>query len=334
LDEGITRGSIDEFFSVVKDLKEKGNHYEAGRMLVDIAKKMDDASPDERLVLRMYDQFIEEVKDLELNDYKSFFDEVEQHLEKASIIYRARENRFDKVGKINEVFVYYYEQLDKDAKVYLLDAADSYAKWVVHLLVETRAKARREEGGESKVYLNQATKLFEKANQPERIINYLIDIAKKYIEYGLEAKGEAYLDKAVEKLMDLDLPKERLALATEKVMEGYVAFIEMKITDIIDPQQPIDDPEKIAFENNVAIRIIRHARDICLQRKTINPILILAKEIGLIGLAIFTKGMYDDAIPYYELAKDYYLEVDNDEQTIAFGKNLISLGLELYNDEK
>ncbi len=122
--------------------------------------------------------------------------------------------------------------------------------------------------------------------------------------------------------------------ATESVMNSYIKFVEFKISDILNPEFHITKPETIYFDNNIAVRIIRHAKDICENRKAVPAISILAKELVLIGLALFEKEMFQYAIPYFNAAKDYYLQVGNNEETINFGNSVISIGIQLYTDER
>ncbi|NHJ05624.1 MAG: hypothetical protein EAX90_12430 [Candidatus Heimdallarchaeota archaeon] len=331
LNSGSTRAAIDEFFRIISELEEKDNHEEASRLLLELSLAIENQA-DTRLLLSILERILDEIEKIDLADYEPFLTEIEKFLDRISIICESRENRLDLVGRIAEVLAKLYENIAKNPNERILEAAKAYGNWAIELLSKPRARVEDEAHAEE--LIKKAEKLYEKAEQKEGIIDILTQLSMKYLENKNESKAEGILDQAVNTLLKLKLNEKNIVPTTEKVMNNYANFVEFKIMDILNPELPISKPQTANFENSIAVRIIRHAKDICSTRKAVPAISILAKELSLIGLAIFEKGLHEIAIPYFELASDYYLEVGNKEKTIEFGNNLVTLGLQLYTAEK
>ncbi|MFW9924237.1 MAG: hypothetical protein ACFFDW_13210, partial [Candidatus Thorarchaeota archaeon] len=331
LTSGSTRAAVDEFFKIISELKEKDNHQEASRVLLEICRAVENSS-DSRVIISTMENMLVHLPTLKLENQKQFFEDLIKPIEKIIFILDSREKKYDLIIKIYEALINLAEKIKIDTKDYLIETGKAYGKWAAQLL--TKSRIRTEEETEANGYLEKAKEYFEKVDLIEEYINTLCHISIEHFNNKNEIKGEAALDKAVNTLLKLTLSDEQNNRATEIVMNNYTTFIEFKIADILNPEIIITKPSIVKMENNPAIRIITHAHEICVTRKATPAITVLAKELSLIGLAIFEKALYREAIPYYDLAKDYFLEIDNKEETIEFGNNLISLGLQLYTDEK
>ena len=332
LSSGSTRAAIDEFFRLIAIFIEKKNHDEASRLMIEIAEAIVNQN-DAKLLIQTLNNFLEASEKLELSDYEIFQKSAEDFLEKAAIIFQTRENRIDLVGKINEAIAAQYEKLGKDANEKYIDAAKAYSDHAAEILAKPRLRADEEKLGED--FIQKANALYKKANYAIGSIDFHTNLSQRFIKANQLDKGEKSLDTAVNLLLEMkEKDSEVLIQATEMVMETYVVQIETLIPDILNPEVPITNPSSVDFDNSVATRIIKHAKDICITRKAEPAIAVLASELSLIGLAIFEKKLYREAIPYYTIAKDYYLLVDNKEKTLEFGNNIISLGLQLYTSEQ
>jgi len=331
LKSGSIRNAVDEFFKIIKDLKSKKNHDEAARLLIEIAKAVEN-SHDSRLIAQSAERFIEASLDLKVKDKAKFFEEAEKFLVNAKPHFQEKDQRSDILGKISETIGGYYKLRKKDNKEILIEAADHYSNWAHKNL--SRSRLREEDIAIGEEYLLKANTLYSEAKSDEKMYQIYENLVATFLEQKNEERAQAVLDQAMDALIQMKADKKTILGATEIVMNSYVKFIEFKIADLLNPEFQITKPETIIFDNNVAVRIIRHAKDICENRKAIPAITILAKELVLIGLALFEKKMQQYAIPYFNTAKDYYLLVGNNEETINFGNSVISIGLQLYTDEK
>ena len=331
LNSGSTRAAIDEFFSIINELEEKKNYEEASRLLIELGVGLENQS-DTRLLLSAVERIVNEIEKLDLIDYEPFLVDLEKFFERILIICESREDRLDLAAQIQETTAILYEKSNKESKEKFLEAARAYGNWAAKIL--SKPRLRTEEESQADELIKKAEKIYEKAEYPEGTIEILTQISLKQLENNDDVKAESSLDKAVNKLLSFKLDENRVISATEIVMQNYARFVEFKIQEILNPEFKITKPETVNFESSIAVRILRHARDICHTRKAVPAIAILAKEISLIGLAIFEKELFELAIPYYELARDYYIEVGNDEKTLEFGNSLVSLGLQLYTVEK
>ncbi|MHA1221466.1 MAG: hypothetical protein ACTSQB_07010, partial [Candidatus Heimdallarchaeota archaeon] len=331
LNTGSMRAAIDEYFRLIKILKEKKNYEEASRLIVEIATKVKETN-DKRHMYHAAESFILEIPVLKIKDFKSFAKGVDSFFANVKTLYREKDEQYDKSGAIAEVQAEYYKLNKKDPTEFKLEAADDYSEWAARLLGKTRV--REEDSKRADEFIKKAEKLYDESKHEEKIILVYNNIVHKQLENKNEALAEKTIDQAVDYLLRMKATEEKINQAAENVMNAYISLIEYKISEILNPEMQIIKTDIIKFDNNYATRIITHAKDICLSRKAKPAILILAKELALIGLAIFEKGHFEIAIPYYDTAKDYYLEVDNTTQAITFGESLISLGLQLYTDEK
>ncbi len=331
LKPGSYRAAVDEFFKLINELKKKGNNDEASRLLVEITSNIE-KTKDKRLIYQTAEMLVQEIDGFKKKEIRKFYDEVDPFLTLTKDTYRQEDKQFDKAGSIAEAQIDFYKQIGKDAVPVIVEAANDYSKWATRNLGKVRAREEEKKIGNE--YIKKAEEMYKLAKQEEKIIETYIKIFEKYIEVNNQNAAEKILDQTVEILLKLKADEVKIVSVTESLMSAFVTFIEFQISDILNPEMQITKLEAVHFDNNSAIRIIQHAKDICINRKAPAAISILAKELALIGLAIFEKGLYDTAIPYYDAAKDYYLEIGNDTETLAFGRDLIILGLQLYTDER
>ncbi|NHJ41068.1 MAG: hypothetical protein FK731_13635, partial [Asgard group archaeon] len=331
LDSGSPRAAIDEFFKLIDILKGKKNDDEASRLLLEIAKKIDETN-DKRNIYYLTDLFLNEILELKIKDSKNYVKEVDNFLTNVKTLYRDKDKSYEKSGLIAETQVQFYEKYKIDSKDILLEAITDYNNWVIELFDKQRV--RDEDIKAAEEIILKIDSLNIKLEQPEQTISTYSNIAKKQIANKNPDLAEKMIDRAVEYLLKLKTDDSKISNAAENIMSAYVQLIENKIADILNPEISISRLDTITFENNIATRIITHAKDICTKAKATPAINILAKELSLIGLALFEKGHYQYAIPYFEEAKNYYIIVGNNVDTLAFGNNLISLGLQLYTDER
>ncbi|NHK32537.1 MAG: hypothetical protein FK730_14380 [Asgard group archaeon] len=331
LDSGSTRAAIDEFFRLINLFKEKKNFDEASRLLIEVANKIDETN-DKRNIYYTTDLFLSEISEIKFKNFEKFVKEADDFLTNVKTLYRDKDGFYEKSGLIAEAQVQYYEKNKLDANDLILEAVTDYSTWVVELL--SKPRVRSEEIKASNEIIAKINLLNKKLGQPEQLVTTYSKIALRQLENKNHDLAENMIDKALEFLINVKTDESKLGLAVEDVMTAYVQLIESSIADILNPEIAITRLTTITYENNVATRKITHAKDICTKLKALSAIIILAKELSLIGLAIFEKGHYDLAIPYYEVAKDYYIEVGNNVDTLDFGNNLISLGLQLYTDER
>ncbi|MEA2070956.1 MAG: hypothetical protein U9O98_06660, partial [Asgard group archaeon] len=328
---GSIKRGIDEYFTIVHDLKLNENFNEAARILLQIAETIDQAE-NQQLYLQTMDKFILYAKDLELNNQQEFYTKAENYLEKAKTLYESTDSRLDKAGEITEVLIDYYSKIDKETEELVREAATLYGSHAVDLLTKSRGRIRPEEKNQAFKFLKKAKELYKSLNQDEKILDHYIEVATTLIEQDNMDLGEEILDKILEILMNIKGEKDKIVSSTEKAMQAYTDFIDKKINTILNPEEDISKVETVKFENNIAIPIIRHLYENCLQREAKPAITILARELSLIGLAIYEKNFEREAIPYFRLAKDYFSEVGKVEPFLEFGDNLISLGLQLYRN--
>ncbi|MCE7744031.1 MAG: hypothetical protein GPJ52_02730 [Candidatus Heimdallarchaeota archaeon] len=331
LKPGTYRAAIDEFFKLVKELKDKGNKEEACRLLLEITSSIA-GTKDRRLIFLTAEGLLRELDKLKVKDPDSFFGEIDVFLANVKDLYRKNDEQFEKAAQLSEIQIRLYDKQKRDTINFALEAATDYADLAAKILSKTRLRDEDEKQGQE--IIKKSKKLYGKAKNEEKTVDIYIKIFNKHLENRNEVMAEKYLDQAVNFVLSLKTDEATILTVTEQLMNSYIEFVEFKIPDILNPEQKISKVETVQFDNNVATRIITHAKDICVSRKAIPAILILAKELSLIGLAIFSKGLYDVAIPYYETAKDYYIEVGIDQEALDYGSNVTSIGLQLYTDER
>ncbi|MHA1531258.1 MAG: hypothetical protein ACTSR6_04585 [Candidatus Heimdallarchaeota archaeon] len=324
LKPGTYRAAIDEFFKLVKELKDKGNKEEACRLLLEITSSIA-GTKDRRLIFLTAEGLLRELDKLKVKDPDSFFGEIDVFLANVKDLYRKNDEQFEKAAQLSEIQMRLYDKQKRDTINFALEAATDYADLAAKILSKTRLRDEDEKQGQE--IIKKSKKLYGKAKNEEKTVDIYIKIFNKHLENRNEVMAEKYLDQAVNFVLSLKTDEATILTVTEQLMNSYIAFVEFKIPDILNPEQKISKVETVQFDNNVATRIITHAKDICVSRKAIPAILILAKELSLIGLAIFSKGLYDVAIPYYETAKDYYIEVGIDQEALDYGSNVESLKL-------
>ncbi|HUT80969.1 MAG TPA: hypothetical protein VMZ29_07180 [Candidatus Bathyarchaeia archaeon] len=331
LTAGSYRAAIDEFTKLIQILKEKKNYDEITRLLKEILTKINETN-DKRNIYHTAENIIQEIQDLKINDFEDNISEIDKFFANAKSLYREKDEQFDKAGELTELQANFYELNEKDNSMLILEAAVDYSEWAIRILSKTRI--REEDTKRGNDFIKKAENLYIKAKKEEKILSIYNNLIAKQLENKNDISAESTIEQAVDYLLHLKADDISILRATEEVMNSYVLFIEYKIADILNPELITAKNENIYFENNIATRIITHAKDICINRKAIPAILILAKELALIGLAIFEKGHQQVAISYFEKAKEYYIEVGNLEEAINFGENLISIGLQLYTNEK
>ncbi|NHJ49732.1 MAG: hypothetical protein FK733_18215 [Asgard group archaeon] len=331
LSAGSNRAAIDEFFKLVDILIEKNNHTEASRLLIEIAQKIDETN-DKRNIYYLTDKFLEAAKLISLKDSEEFVQQADSFLANVKTLYRDNDSNFEKSGLITETQILYHEKHKIDASDLILEASTDYSNLLVTLLSKPRIRDEDSKKGEE--YFRKINSLQIKINQPEQTFAIYNRIVTKQLENKNEDFVEKLIDEAVDKLMQLKSEEVQIVSAVEEVMNAYVQFIEYKISDILNPEIPITKTDLVIYENSVPTRIILHAKEICINLKAQPALIILAKELSLIGLALFEKNLYEIAIPYFQEAKNLYLEVGNDNESLEFGNSLISFGLKLYTDER
>ena len=331
LESGSIRNAVDEFFKIIIDLKKKKNYGEAARLLIEIASGIEN-SHDSRLITQSVERFLDESLGLKLKGNVKFYEDAEKFLVNVKSYFQGKDERSDVLGRISETIADYYKITKKENKEVLIEAAGHYSKWAHQNL--TRARLREEDINIGEEYLLKANTLFSEAKNDEKIYQIYEDLVTTFLEQKNTERAEDVLDQAIDALLKMKADEKIILSATETVMNSYIKFIEFQIADILNPEFQISKPETIVFDNNVAVRIIKHAKDVCENRKAIPAINILAKELVLIGIALFEKKMYQYVIPYFIAAKEYYLLVGNNEETINFGNSVISIGLQLYTDEQ
>ncbi len=332
LNSGSTRAAVDEFFRLIHTLIEKDNHEEASRLLLEIAEAVV-IKNDSKILIQTINYFIDASEKLDYSNFETFQTSAEEFLEKAAIIFQTRENRYDLVGKINETIASQYEKIGKDPKEKYLEAAKAYSENVIQILLKVKVKTEEEKIGEE--YLEKAKALYKKADYEIGSIDFYTSLSQKYFDGKQAEKGDKALDEAVKLLLEMKPDnKEIIILAAEKVMENFIVHIETLIPEILDPENILVKSDAVQYENSTAVRLIKHAKDICISRDAIPAITVLARELALIGLAIFEKKLYSEAIPYYNMAKEYYIEIGKKDDIIEFGNSIISMGLQLHTIEQ
>ncbi|MHA1155288.1 MAG: hypothetical protein ACTSQK_04195 [Candidatus Heimdallarchaeota archaeon] len=332
LSSGSTRAAVDEFFRLIQVFIEKDNHEEASRLMLEIAEAVVTKN-DSKVLIQTVNYFIDTCDKMDCTEVESFQAGAEDFFEKASIVFQSRENRYDMVGKINEAIANQYEKLGKDPKEKQLEAAKAYSENAIQILSKARVRADEEKIGNE--YLEKAKVLYKKADYEIGSIDFYTSLSQRYIKAEQAELGEKTLDQAVNLLLEMKTDnKESIIEAAEKVMDNFVIHIETLIPEILDPENQILKSDAVNFDNSTAIRLIKHAKDICISRDAIPAITVLARELALMGLAIFEKNLHREAIPYYNMAKEYYIEIGNNDNTIEFGNNIISLGLQLHTMEQ
>ncbi|NHJ85197.1 MAG: hypothetical protein FK734_07030 [Asgard group archaeon] len=327
---GSLRSAVEEFFKLIKELKSKKNYDEASRIMLEIIIEVE-KSDDKRLIYLTAEKILEDIIDLKSKD-PEFYTEINKFLAIAKDLYRNTDSLQDKSGMIAEAQIEFAKQANADPKLFYLEAAEDYSEWGAKLLTKPRIRVEDEKLGDE--FITKATDFYKKSDNEEKSITNYTNIFSKHLENKNEDLAEKAIDKAFEVLLKLKLPEEKLEIAAELVMTAYVKIIEYRIPEILNPEFQTTKRESVYFDNNIAVRMIQHAKDVCDNRKVKGAIAVLAKELSLIGLAIFEKGLYREAIPYYEKAKDYYLDIGNKELTIGFGTDVISIGLQLFTDER
>ncbi|MBN1329789.1 MAG: hypothetical protein JXA54_09975 [Candidatus Heimdallarchaeota archaeon] len=331
LSVGSYRAAMDEFIKLIQILKEKKNNEEAARLLIEILTKISDTN-DKRNIYHAAENIVLEVKDLKIKDFEDHIAEFDKFVANAKSLYREKDEQFDKAGELAEIQADFYEANKKDNSTFILEAANDYSELATRILSKTRV--RDEDIKRGTEYIKKAENLYKQAKKEEKILSIYNNLIAKQLENKNDISAENTIEQAINYLMQMKADETTILQATEELMNSYVLFIEYKITDILNPEMIIPKAEIISYDNNIATRLISQARDICIKRNAIPAILILAKELSLIGLAIFEKGQQRLAIPYFEKAKELFIEVGNVEEALNFGENLISIGLHLYTDEK
>ncbi|MBK5112711.1 MAG: hypothetical protein KGD59_06165 [Candidatus Heimdallarchaeota archaeon] len=331
LKPGTFRAAIDEFFKLINELKSKGNDEEACRLLLEITSSIAETN-DRRLIFLTTEGLLRELDKLKVKDADNFYGVIDAFLANVKELYRKNDEQFEKAAQLSEIQLRLYDKVKRDTTNITLAAANDYANLAAKALAKARLREEDEKQGQETI--KKAIKLYEKAKHEEKAVDIYIKIFDKHMENRNEELAEKYLDQAVNFVLGLKADETKILAVTEQLMHSYVTFVEFKISEILSPEQKISKVENVQFENNIATRILGHAKDICVNRKAKPAILILAKELSLIGLALFEKGLSDVAIPYYEAAKDYYVEVGIASESLDFGSNVTSIGLQLYTDER
>ncbi|MBD3191525.1 MAG: hypothetical protein GF308_12825 [Candidatus Heimdallarchaeota archaeon] len=332
LKTGGTEKAIDEFFTAIQTFNQNGQRDAAVAHLIEVATIADE-SQDVKLFLQTMERFVETVDDLQDSITNEFLERASLLLEKAATIYRTQEDRLDLVGQISEKLAKYHERLARDDQSdYLLDAANAYGQWAIKVIASS-SRVREEQIQTSDEYINKSIDIFQQQNKPDQIIKLLALLAEKYLELEQVEDSRRILDKAVEFLVQEDLSDELAIDCTETIINRFIDLIEYKISDILSPNVKSLKAQELKLENNPALPIIQSAYEVCQKSNAQQVITILAKELSLIGLALFEKGYKNEAIPYYQQAKDYYLEVGDADKTLEFGEGLIVLGLQLFSEE-
>jgi tetratricopeptide (TPR) repeat protein len=331
LGSGSYRAAIDEFFRLINLLKEKNNQSEATRLLVEITSKIDETN-DKRHIYYATDKLLDEIHGLSFTDHEKTIQSIDSFLSNVKILYRDKDANYEKAGLIAEAQIQYYENHKLDPSGLVSEAVSDYTNLVISIL--TKPRIRDEDSNKGNELLSKIGLLNLKINQPEKTYTIFNSIISQQLENKNPDYVEQLLDKAVNDLMKLQIDETKLLAATEEVMNAYVQFVDYQLADILNPEMPIVKIETIHFDNNIATRFLMHAKDICNNLGVKPALLSIARELSLIGLALFEKRQYEIAIPYFQEAKDLYLEVGNDDEALDFGNNLISFGLKLYTDER
>ena len=331
LASGSTKAAIEEYFQIIDLLLKKKNNEEAARLLQELIANIL-GKENKRNIYLLAEQLIKRLSTFKLKDFQKSVVKFDEFLSKTKSLYRTADESFDKSAIIAEAQAVFYKNHKMDGTVFLLEAANDLKEQIIKIY--SKPRVREEEEKEAKEHLKHAIELFQQLEQQEVIAELFETIVAKQLENKNVEKAEKILDMAIDYLMDLKGEETTITAFAEIIMQVYVSLIEFKIQDILNPEMPISKLEVIKFENNIAKRFIKHAKEICLKKKAKKVILILAKELSLIGLALFEKGQEQYALAYFEEAKNYYLEVNDVDKTIDFGKNVTSLGLQLFSKEQ
>jgi len=331
LASGSMKSGIDEYYQVIQTLMKKKNHEEAARLLQELIETVSGEGIKRNLYL-VAEKAIDIIPSLKVKDFQKVATNIDAFFSRVKTLYRTTDESFAKAGAIAEAQALFYQNHKMEQMVFLLEAANDYYEYLIRLLGKPRLKEEEEKEGEQ--FFGKISRLYEQLQQLDKLGGLFVTIVTKQLEQKNEQSAEKSLDYAVKYLMKLKEEEGVVTAFAESIMEAYVALIEFKIQDILNPEIPMGKLEEIYFENNVATRIIKHAKEICMTKKALKAILILAKELSLIGLAIFEKGQHQYALAYFEEAKNYYLEANEPEEAINFGKSVTTLGLQLFSKER
>ena len=263
LKPGTYRAAIDEFFKLVKELKEKGNDEEACRLLIEITSSIAGTN-DRRLIFLTAEGLLRELDKLKVKDPDNFFGEIDVFLANVKDLYRKNDGQFEKAAQLSEIQIRLYDKIKRETSDLSLEAANDYADLAAKIL--SRARLREDDEKQGQETIKKATKLYGKAKHEEKVIDIYLKIFNKHLENRNEEMAENYLDQAVNFVLSLKTDEGKILAVTEQLMNSYVAFVEFKIPEILNPEQKISKVETVQFDNNVATRIITHAKDICEKR--------------------------------------------------------------------
>ena len=100
LKPGTYRTAIDEFFKIVKELKEKGNDEEASRLLLEITSSIS-GTKDRRLIFLTAEGLLRELDAIKVKDPKSFYGQIEDFLANVKEQYRNSDDQFEKAAQLS-----------------------------------------------------------------------------------------------------------------------------------------------------------------------------------------------------------------------------------------